>query len=126
MAHLILEYSDNLDQDDASIQVLFETLIKTAVDTGLFPLKGLRCRAYKCQQHRMADGNPDHGFAHLEIKLGVGRSMEERKSAADALFEVYSAHFAEQYEQHGMAISFEMRELEAILKFNNNNMQKFL
>lgn len=126
MAHFVLEYSDNLDQNDASIQALLSALHEAAEATGLFPLKGLRSRAYCCSQYRMADGNPEHGFAHLEVKLGVGRSMEDRQAAADAFFKVFGGHFAEQVAQRGIALSFEMRELEPVLKFNKNNVQDYL
>lgn len=126
MAHFVLEYSDNLDQDDSSVQVLFGALHQAAEKTGLFPLKGIRSRGYCCKQHRMADGNPQHGFAHLEVKLGAGRSMEQRQSAADTFFVVFCEHFANQVEQRGMALSFEMKELEPVLKFNKNNVQDYL
>lgn len=126
MAHFVLEYSDNLGQDDASIQVLFSALHSAAEQTGLFPLKGLRSRAYPCSQHRMADGNPEHGFAHLEMKVGVGRSLQDRQRAAEQLFQVYCDHFAELCEQRGMALSFEMRELEPVTKFNKNTVPDYL
>ncbi len=126
MAHFILEYSDNLDQDQASVQSLLAALHTAAEQTGLFPLKGIRSRAYCCKQHRMADGNSDHGFAHLEVKLGVGRSLEERQAAAVAFFEVLTAHFADLSAKRGMALSFEMKELEPVLKFNKNNIQEYL
>ena len=103
MAHFILEYSDNLGETDESVQQLFAALFDAAESTGLFPRKGLRGRAYVCNQYRMADGNPEHTFAHLEIKLGVGRSLEERKSAADVLFAVYNKHFEDHFASHGMA-----------------------
>ena len=126
MAHFILEYSDNLQQDDASIQSLFAALHDAAVETGLFPLKGIRSRAYCSSQYRLADGNPDHGFAHLEVKLGTGRTMEERQLAADSFFKVFCHHFATQFSTRGVALSFEMKELEPVLKFNKNNVQDFL
>ena len=74
MAHFILEFSDNLDHSRSSIQALFEALHKSAEITGLFPLKEIRSRASLCRHYRIADGNPDHGFAHLEVKLAAGRS----------------------------------------------------
>lgn len=126
MAHFVLEYSDNLDQTDTTIQRLFSELHEAAKETGLFPFKGIRSRGYCCTQSHIADGNPQHGFAHLEVKLGSGRSMQERQAAADSFFKIYCHHFAEQVEQRGMAISFEMRELEPILKFNKNNVQDYL
>ncbi len=126
MAHFVLEFSDNLEQSDADIQRLFSALHAVAEATGLFPLKGIRSRAYPCKHYRMADGNPQHGFAHLEVKLGAGRSLEDRQSAADSFFKAYCEHFSEQVKQRGMAISFEMKELEPILKFNKNNIQDHL
>ena len=126
MAHFVLEFSDNLEQDDTDIQRLFSALHSAAEATGLFPLKGIRSRAYPCKHYRMADGNPEHGFAHLEVKLGAGRSLEDRQAAADSFFKVYYEHFAEAAAQRGMAISFEMKELEPVLKFNKNNVQEYL
>ena len=126
MAHFILEYSDNLGQDDSSIQSLFTALYDAAVQTGLFPAKGLRFRAYPCSQYRMADANPKHGFVHLEVKLGVGRTLDDRKMASEVLFKALTAHFQDLIDSRGMAVSFEMKELEAITKFNKNNIQDYL
>jgi len=126
MAHFVLEYSDNLEQDQKSIQDLFSALHQAAADTKLFPLKGIRSRAYCCEQYRMADGNPEHGFAHLQVLLGAGRTMEEKQSAADLFFEVFTEHFSAKCDQHGMALSFEMKELEPVLKFNKNNIEDYL
>jgi len=126
MAHFVLEYSDNLAEDKLSIQSLFESLHQAAQETGLFPLKGIRSRAYCCEQYRMADGNPQHGFVHLQVLLGAGRTMEEKQSAADLFFEVFTAHFDKHYQSRGMALSFEMKELEPVLKFNKNNIQEYL
>jgi len=74
----------------------------------------------------MADGNPEHGFVHLEVKLGAGRTLEERQGAADKFFKVYCDFFNEHVNTRGMAISFEMKELEPVLKFNKNNIQDYL
>lgn len=126
MAHFILEYSDNLEQDNESIQTLFKSLHKAAEETGLFPLKGVRSRAYPCKQYRMADGNSEHGFAHLEVKLGAGRSMGQRQAAANSFFAVFTQHFDALVAKRGMALSFEMRELEPVLKFNKNNIQDYM
>ncbi|MBN4053786.1 5-carboxymethyl-2-hydroxymuconate Delta-isomerase [Haliea sp. AH-315-K21] len=126
MAHFIIEYSDNLGQDKDSIQSLLSALHQAADDTKLFPLKGIRSRAYCCEQYRMADGNPQHGFAHLQVLLGVGRTLDEKQKAADLFFEVFTNHFSAHYDERGMALSFEMKELEAVLKFNKNNIQDHL
>lgn len=126
MAHFILEYSDNLDKNELSIQALFSDLHEAAESSNLFPLKGIRSRAYCCKDYRIADGNPDHGFAHLEVKLGAGRKFEERQVAADLFFQTFTRHFELNFARQGIALSFEMKELEPQLKFNKNNIQDYL
>lgn len=126
MAHFILEYSDNIDKQTLALQDLFSKLHQTAADTGLFPLKGIRSRAYPCHDYRMADGNPEHCFMHLSVLLGAGRNLEEREAAAKRFFIVYSDHFATCFEQGGVAMSFEMKELEPVTKYNKNNLQDYL
>lgn len=126
MAHFILEYSDNLGETETSIQKLLNQLHEAAAATGLFPVKGLRGRAYCCSQYRLADGNPEHGFAHLEVKLGSGRTLDDRQNAANRFFAIFTKHFDAQVQQRGMALSFEMKELEPVLKFNKNNIQDYL
>lgn len=126
MAHFVLEYSANLGLTELQLQDLLEQLHTAAEQTGLFPRKGVRSRAYPCEQFRMADGNPSHGFAHLEVKVGAGRSQADRQGAAELFFSVFTRFFDAQFRQRGMALSFELRELEPVLKFNQNNIQDFL
>jgi 5-carboxymethyl-2-hydroxymuconate isomerase len=126
MAHFVLEYSDNIPAATLDLQTLFASLHQAAVDTGLFPLKGIRSRAYACHDYRMADGNPQHVFVHLTVLLGAGRSLEEREAAAKNFFQVLEQHFAACFEQGGVAMSFEMKELEPVLKYNKNNIQDYL
>lgn len=126
MAHFVLEYSDNVPADLLNLHSLFAQLHQAAVDTGLFPLKGIRSRAYACHEYRLADGNPEHIFVHLTVLLGAGRSLEEREKAAKSFFKVMEAHFSSCFEQRGVALSFEMKELEPVLKYNKNNLQAYL
>lgn len=126
MAHFILEYSDNIDEDTLSLQLLFEKLHLAADATGLFPLKGIRSRAYACHDYRVADGNPRHMFVHLSVLLGAGRTMQERENSSEQFFVVLTEHFSDCFEQRGVAMSFEMKELEPVLKYNKNTIQKFI
>ena len=126
MAHFVLEYSDNISADILNLQTLFAQLHQAAMATGIFPLKGIRSRAYACHDYRMANGNPEHIFVHLTVLLGAGRSLEERELAAKSFFKVLEAHFASCFESRGVAMSFEMKELEPVLKYNKNNLQDYL
>lgn len=126
MAHFVLEYSDNIEKHVLAVSTLFENLHNAAVDTGLFPLKGIRSRAHCCADYRMADGNPKHCFIHLTVKIGAGRSVDEKTAASKRFFKVLSEHFDSCFEERGVAMSFEMKELEPNLKYNRNNIQDYL
>ncbi|NHN39878.1 5-carboxymethyl-2-hydroxymuconate delta-isomerase [Pseudomaricurvus alcaniphilus] len=126
MAHFVLEYSSNLSNEVLDLHNLFSKLHASAKDTGLFPYKGIRSRAFACNDYRMADGNPNHVFMHLSVLIGAGRTMEEKEAAAKIFFDVFEAHFHSCFDNGGVAMSFEMRELEPVLKYNKNNIQDYL
>lgn len=126
MAHFILEYSSNLSPGELQFENLFASLHEAALATELFPVAGLRSRAHCCEHFRVANGDPDFAFIHLEVRLGAGRSDAEKQAAADAIFTALSNHLKDLYEQRALAISFEMNELPATLKFNQNNLRTYL
>ena len=123
---MILEYSANLDTAELALPALFAKLHEAAVNTGIFPLAGLRSRAIRCEDFRVADGNPDFAFAHLTVRLGTGRAIGERRLAAEQFFTILGDHLQPEYERRGLAISLEMQELHAELKFNRNNLRDHL
>ena len=125
MPHFILEHSGNLGNESLNLDGLFERLIDEAVGTGIFPLAGIRCRAHNCENFRIADGTPSFGFVHLNVRIGSGRSEEQKASASKVLFGVLSEHLSVIYESQGLAISFELTELPAH-KFNQNNLRDYL
>ena len=125
MPHFILEHSGNLTNGSLDLDVLFERLVDKAVGTGIFPLAGIRCRAHNCEHFRVADGTVSFGFVHLHVRIGSGRSEEQKSSAAKILFGVLTDHLSELYESQGLAISFELTELP-VHKFNKNNLRDYL
>lgn len=125
MAHFILEYSDNLADKGLDLERLFTRLIDEAVGTGIFPLAGIRCRAHNCEHFRIADGTQTFGFVHLNVRIGSGRSEEEKARASKVFFDVLSNHLSVIYNSQGLAISFELIELSSH-KFNKNNLRDYL
>jgi 5-carboxymethyl-2-hydroxymuconate isomerase len=123
MPHFILEYSRNLE-GELRIQALFRELRAAALETGIFPLAGIRFRAHVCHSYLIADGNPENAFVHLTLKLGHGRPLDVRRSAGEKLFAVLTEHLNPIYERRPLAISFEMRELDPELSFKKNNLHR--
>jgi 5-carboxymethyl-2-hydroxymuconate isomerase len=123
MPHFILEYSRNLE-GELRLQALFRELRAAALETGIFPLAGVRFRAHACHSYLIADGNPDNAFVHLTLKLGHGRPLDVRRSVGEKLFAVLTEHLNPIYERRPLAISFEMRELDPELSFKKNNIPR--
>jgi len=125
MPHFILEHSNNLKNEQLNVDTLFSDLIDTAVSTDIFPLAGIRCRAHECEHFRVADGTESFGFVHLNVRIGAGRTEEQKANSAELLFSVLTKHLASIYDSQGLAISFELTELPAH-KFNQNNLRDYL
>ena len=124
MAHLILDYSANLSPEELRLDELLEKLTAAAAESGVFPLAGLRARAIRCEHFRVADGHPDNAFVNLSTKVGRGRDVDTRKRAGQQLFDVLTEHLQPVSDARALAISFEMRELDADVKFNQNNLRE--
>lgn len=121
MAHFIYEYSANLPNDLLDLPGLMEKMHVAAADSGIFPLSGIRSRAICCEEFRVGDGNPENGFINLSMKVGRGRDEDTRMQMGEQLFSIMQEHLQPIMAQQGLAISFEMRELEARVKFNHKN-----
>ena len=57
MPHLIVEYSANIENEIA-LDELLDKLHARALETGVFPLGGLRVRAHRAEKFRIADKSP--------------------------------------------------------------------
>ena len=91
MPHFTIEYSANLDKR-LDMAAVVEVVRKAAVETGIFPLGGIRVRALRCEHYAIADGNPQHGFLDMVLRLGEGRDLAARKKAGEHIFKALSAH----------------------------------
>jgi len=120
MPHLIIEYSANLA---ASIEIdrLMKKLADKAVETDIFPLGGIRVRAHRCEEYRVADGKPENAFIHVWARIGAGRDLETRKRGGQALFDVLCEHVAPIFDERPLTIGLEMQELHAELNYRKNN-----
>src|SRR5438094_110204 len=91
MPHFTIEYSANLEPG-VDMQALVEVVRKAAVETGIFPLGGIRVRAIRCDHAAVADGRPHLGFLDMVLRLGEGRDLAIRKKAGEHIFKVLSAY----------------------------------
>ena len=59
MPHFTIEYSGNLDRH-VDMGAVVELVRKAAVETGIFPLGGIRVRAIRCEHYAIADGRQNY------------------------------------------------------------------
>lgn len=63
-------------------QPLLAHLHEEMVTTGAFNLKGIKSRAIKHTQYRIADGDPGYAFVHVGLSIREGCPLEVQKDAS--------------------------------------------
>ena len=125
MPHFTLEYSANLDSRVDMAKVC-EVVRKAAIETGIFPIGGIRVRAIRCEHYAIADGNPDLGFIAMVLRLGEGRDLATRKKAGEHVFKALSAHLDPVFAQSKFALSFDMQINDKETSWKRNNIHEAL
>ncbi|MGI9505213.1 MAG: 5-carboxymethyl-2-hydroxymuconate Delta-isomerase [Geminicoccaceae bacterium] len=111
MPHLAIEYSSNLE-DAVDVSAFCDCLRRAAIKIEAFPLAGVRVRAFATDHYSIADGNPDHGFIDISVRLRGGRSLDVRKAATEKIFEAAKAFLAPVMASRSIALSLEMRDID--------------
>jgi 5-carboxymethyl-2-hydroxymuconate isomerase len=125
MPHILIEYSSNLDGVLDFPRFLTE-LRDSALSTGVFPLGGIRIRAYRADHYVIADGHPDNSFVHIMLRVGHGRDLATRKQACDVIFAKACERLAALYERIPLGISLEMQEVDPVLTCKKNNLHEYV
>lgn len=119
MPHFTLEYSANLD-GKVNFDALCRVILKTALTTGLFELGAPRIRAFRAEYYAIADDLPENGFIDMQLRMGAGRSAEDRKAAGDVVFAAVAEHLSELFATPHFALSLEIREIDPALSWKKN------
>ncbi|MEP7242746.1 MAG: 5-carboxymethyl-2-hydroxymuconate Delta-isomerase [Gammaproteobacteria bacterium] len=125
MPHVVIEYSSNLSSQ-LDFPGLLRALRDSALATGVFPIGGVRVRAYQADHYLIADGHPDNAFVHILLKVGHGRDLETRKRACEAIFATACEQLASVYDRIPLGISLEMQEVDAVLTHKKNNLHEYV
>jgi 5-carboxymethyl-2-hydroxymuconate isomerase len=125
MAHILIEYSANLG-GRIDLPRFLEAVHAAALSTGIFPIGGVRTRAYPAEHYRVADGHPDNAFVHTMLRVGHGRDVETRKRACDVIFAAICEQLAGLFEQLPLGLSLEMQEIDPVLTLKKNNLHEYV
>jgi len=125
MAHIQIEYSANLS-GRIDLPRFLEAVHAAALATGIFPIGGVRTRAYAAEHYRIADAHPDNAFVHTMLRVGHGRDVETRKRACEAIFATICDQLAGLFEQMPLGLSLEMQEIDPVLTLKKNNLHEYV
>jgi 5-carboxymethyl-2-hydroxymuconate isomerase len=125
MPHFTIEYSANLDAL-VDISEVVEVVRKAAVETGMFPLGGIRVRAVKCEHYAIADGRKNYGFLDMVLRLGEGRDLATRQNAGEHIFKTLCAYLDPAFANSKLALSFDMQINDKETSWKRNNIHEAL
>jgi 5-carboxymethyl-2-hydroxymuconate isomerase len=118
MPQLTLEYSDNIEVD---VQPLLARLHEEVVATGAINLKGLKSRAIKHVQYRIADGDPNYAFVHVGLLIREGRPIEIQKEATRRVMAVLKETFGYRFETGKISLSVDLKEMREGIALTDHN-----
>lgn len=125
MPHIVVEYSSNLEAD-VPPRRLVDALHQAALQTGVFPLGGLRTRAERRDIYAVADGNPDNAFVAVVARIGKGRDPETRRRVATELMAALEAETAQAFRTRGLGLTVEVQEIDDTASLKTNNLHERL
>ena len=118
MPHIVVEYTDNLEVD---VQSLLARLTEEVVATGAINLKGVKSRAVKHTQYRIADGDPSYAFVHVGLLIREGRPIEVQKEATQRVMKVLKETFGTLFENRRLSLSVDLKEMRDGIALTDHN-----
>lgn len=122
MAHLIAEMSDSVGRS-IECDALCAALHQGMVETAIFPLAGIRVRAYRAEACAIADKHPDNGFVALTMSVGHGRTKAELHAAGEIVFAAAKQQLSDWLAGQYFGLSLEIREIDPELTWKANTIR---
>lgn len=119
MPHFNIEYSANL-VDRVDFNALCVRILDELLATGLFETGAVRVRAFGAQAYAIADRLPENTFIDMSLRVGVGRSAEDKKRVGERIFAAVTEELATLFETPHFALTLEIREIGPDLSWKKN------
>lgn len=127
MPHITIEMSANIAERH-DVDALVAAVHAAAIGHGLPPADGLRTRAAIRDHYVVADGDPDHAFAAIMVRVGPGRDVETRRSFLAVVLDAATNQLDSEREAAGIrplavAWSAELAEIDPDQRINSNEVR---
>lgn len=117
--HVTMEYSANLEKR-ADIAGLCRLAKAAMMETGLFELGAVRVRAIRCDHHAIADELPENAFLAVLVRIGAGRSAEDKKRAGATLSAALAEALKPLFATPHFALSVDLVENDPAFSWKTN------
>jgi 5-carboxymethyl-2-hydroxymuconate isomerase len=119
MPHFVFEYSSNLD-GQVDFDALCGRVLDAILESGLFEVGAVRVRAVRCEAYAIADRLPENAFIDMSFRIGVGRSIDDRKRLGERIFAVVTEQLSKLFATPHFALTLEIREIDPDLSWKKN------
>lgn len=121
MPHFVIEYSSNLEPE-IDLRAIVDAVHRSAVNSDLFKIGGIRVRTLKHEIYKVADGNPENAFLHVRVAILEGRSVPDREKLGNMTIEAVDKLLAKARAKRGIALSVEVGEIDHNMSFKRNTL----
>lgn len=111
MPHIIVEYSENIEQHLDCKKVL-EVLHRELVSFESFSMAAIKSRAIKHLVFRVGDGCVGNSFIHISLAILPGRSSEIKSAISKRLFGAVREILSDKLLTNPISLTLEVRELD--------------
>lgn len=118
MPHLTIEYSPGLEAR-ADIAGICKAAHGAMRQARIFPLAGIRIRAFRADHCIIADGLAENDFLAMTLAVGAGRGTAALRQAGDAIFAAVQAALAGPLSTPHFALSLEIRVIDPELSWKD-------
>ena len=120
MPHLTIEYSANLESS-GDLAGLCLSLRAALLACDLFEEGAIRVRALPCPHVVIADLDAQNAFAALVLRIGAGRSADDRRRIGALVMTAAETHFAKQLAAPHFALSLDIVENDPDFSWKTNS-----
>lgn len=121
MPHIQIDYTANLE-DVVTGKRLVELIHQAAVDSGIFPVWGIRTFARSVHQYRVGNGEKNNGFINITVRIAPGRNLALRQRITQELFGAVLQSMDELFKTHRLGCQLEVTEFDADVSIYKNNL----
>jgi 5-carboxymethyl-2-hydroxymuconate isomerase len=123
MPHVIVEYSANIEAD-LTPQRLVEDIHAAAIGAGVAEALAIRTRLMRRDVFRVGDGNPENAFVHIDIRGRKGRSLEQKKTMVQVIYDQANKTLDHVFKARPLALTVEFHEIDSETRLLRNGLRE--